>query len=182
MAQRHSNYARKADEAYWTPRWVYDALYSVETFKAPWDCAPRNADFDFLEMKIPPSRHIVTNPPYGAGGKLAERFVRHALSAARGGYKVAMLLPMGFDAAKGRIDIFRDCPTFHCKIVLLTRIRWENLAQKKAGPSQNHAWYVWDERHTGPATMHWLRPGSLTHCYTGAATTTRGTQGVFENL
>jgi hypothetical protein len=57
MAQQNSSYARKADEAYWTPRWVYDALYDVETFVAPWDCAPRNADFNFLEMQLLPSRH-----------------------------------------------------------------------------------------------------------------------------
>ena len=52
MAQRNSEYARVAGDTYVTPQWVWQALYSVEPyFDNPtfvWDCAPVNADFDFL--------------------------------------------------------------------------------------------------------------------------------------
>lgn len=46
---------------------------------------------DFLEQRLPRSRHIVTNPPYGRG--LADAFVRQALAfTAHTGGRVAMLL------------------------------------------------------------------------------------------
>lgn len=142
MSERNSEYARQAGDTYVTPRWVYDALYAVERFDRPWDCAPVDAGFDFLEMTVS-GRDIVTNPPYS----LAEKFIRHALDLnciTRG--KVAMLLPMAFDSAKGRRDLFEK-PPFKAKYTITTRIRWENLEQKKAGPSMNHAWFVWDWKH-----------------------------------
>ena len=70
--------------------------------------------------------------------------------------KVAMLLPLGFDAAKGRRRFFADHPAFARKLILTNRIRWANLPQKKAGPSANHFWGIWDWRHVGPPTLHWL--------------------------
>ena len=53
-----------------------------------------------------------------------------------------MLLPHAWDTAKGRVDLWSY--PFLTKVVLTQRIRWENLEQKAAGPSMNHAWYVWD--------------------------------------
>jgi hypothetical protein len=50
MSQRHSEYARIPGDTYVTPRWCYDALFAVEEVSAPWDCAPVNADFDFLSL------------------------------------------------------------------------------------------------------------------------------------
>ena len=86
---------------------------------------------------------IVTNPPYSNG--LAEKFVRHALKLTDPvNGKVAMLLPLAWDSAKTRRDLFAEHPAFKAKYTLTRRIRWENLKQKKNGPSQNHAWYVWD--------------------------------------
>jgi hypothetical protein len=67
-----------------------------------------------------------------------------------------MLLPVTFDAAKGRADIFKNCPAFKSKWTLTQRIRWVNLPQKKAGPSTNHAWYTWSWLHAGPPTLGWL--------------------------
>jgi len=152
MSERNSEYARQPDDAYWTPAWVFDALHEAEKFYGPWDCAPRNADFDFLKMESAPSPHIVTNPPFA----LAEQFIRHALDLTREQKgKVAMLLPHAFDTARRRVDLF-DRPPFKCKLTLLRRIRWENLRQKPAGPSKSHAWYLWDWSHTGPATMRLL--------------------------
>ena len=90
-------------------------------------------------------RTIITNPPYGAGGRLAEKFVRRALDLMKPvDGRVIMLLPVDWDSAKTRQDLFEDFPGRVSKVVLTSRIRWTNLKQKKAGPSQNHAWFVWD--------------------------------------
>jgi hypothetical protein len=138
-------------ETYVTPRWVYEALYTVEPWaKEAWDCAPVDADFDFLVHRWKRgTMPIVTNPPFS----LATEFCRLAINCT---IKVAMLLPIGFDSAKGRRDLFSENKSFKAKYTIMQRIRWENLVQRKAGPSQNHAWYVWDRDHTGRPTMGWL--------------------------
>ena len=137
MSQRHSEYDRIAGDTYVTPRWVYEALYTVE----PWaedafEAAPVDYKHDFFSLPRV-NDDICTNPPF----RLAEKFVRHALKMAD---RVAMLLPMNWDAAKTRRDLFEN-PRFRAKYVITKRIRWENLAQKKNGPSTNHAWFVWDK-------------------------------------
>jgi hypothetical protein len=154
MAQRQSEYARLAGDLYVTPKWVYEALYSVEPqFEFAFDPAPINADFDYLTSRIEgtlPSGKalaIATNPPFS----LAEKFVRKALKDAAW---VAMLLPHAWDTAKGRVDLW-GAP-FKAKYILTKRIRWENLEQKKNGPSMNHAWFVWDWKFQGKPFMGWL--------------------------
>lgn len=161
MAQRHSEYERIDGDLYVTPRWVYEALYEVEPWAMDaWDCAPINHVEDFLGTTCitkDGDKHIATNPPFS----LAEKFVRHALHLTRPTRpdhhhgKVAMLLPMAWDTAKGRTDLFRG-RTFKAKYTLTKRIRWENLEQKKNGPSSNHAWFVWDWRNHNLPTMGWL--------------------------
>ena len=151
MAERNSTYARLAGDSYWTPQWVYDALFEVEKFDRPWDCAPRDADFDFLDRAWS-VREIATNPPYS----LAQEFIWHSLNVTKASSgKTAMLLPMAFDAAKGRRNLFEQYP-FKAKYVITRRIRWENLPQKKAGPSQNHAWFVSDWAYRGKPTLGYL--------------------------
>lgn len=152
MAQRNSEYKRIDGDTYVTPMWVYECLHSVE----PWsidaeDVAPVGADFDWLSVPPPFVRGnvpIVTNPPFS----LSEKFVRHSLKCRE---RVAMLLPMAWDSAKSRRDLF-ERPPFKAKYTLTKRIRWENLEQKKAGPSQNHAWFVWDWSYQGNPFMGWL--------------------------
>jgi hypothetical protein len=153
MAQRHSEYPRQDADLYITPRWVYDCLYSVEPWaREAWDCCPINASFDFT--KVAPvwfyGYDIATNPPFS----IAEKIIRHALAQESGEGRIAMLLPHAFDAAKGRVDLWG--PPFKIKYTLTSRIRWENLVQKKAGPSMNHAWYVWDLDYDGPPMMGWI--------------------------
>jgi hypothetical protein len=155
VSQRNSEYARIAGDTYVTPRWVYEALYSVEPwFEFAFDPAPIDADFDYLTSTIKGTLTsgkavaIATNPPF----RLAEKFVRKALKEAG---LVAMLLPMQWDAAKTRRDLFEH-PPFKAKYTLTKRIRWENLEQKKNGPSTNHAWYVWDYTYNGKPFMGWL--------------------------
>ncbi len=118
---------------------------------------------DFLDGKVEASAlpeegpfAIVTNPPYGQQGRLAEQFVRVAVEITqlnRG--RVAMLLPVDWDAAKTRRDLFEDFPGHVTKLTLTERIRWTNLPQSKSGPSQNHAWFIWDHSRKG-RDMRWL--------------------------
>mgnify|MGYP003384550906 CR=1 FL=1 len=90
---------------------------------------------------------IVTNPPYDQ----AESFVANALDlVAPAGGVVAMLLKVDWDSAKTRRRFFADCPAWCRKLVLLDRIHWFDPEPGKAGPSENHAWYVWSfGRHAG---------------------------------
>lgn len=123
---------------------------------------PNGNSIDFLHPGVGwlvPSRGpftIVTNPPYGKSGKLAEAFVRMAIEVTqwnRG--RVCMLLPVAWDAAKNRQDLFEDFPAHVTKITLTERIRWTNLPQSKSGPSENHAWFVWDWSRKG-RDQRWL--------------------------
>lgn len=99
---------------------------------------------------------IITNPPYGPQGKLAEAFTRLAITYTEFNCGcAAMLLPVDWDAAKTRHDIFEDFPGHVTKITLTERIRWTNLPQSKSGPSQNHAWFIWDHSRKG-RDMRWL--------------------------
>lgn len=100
---------------------------------------------------------IITNPPYGKGGRVARAFVEHALEISQiPDGKVIMLLPVDWDAAKGRQHLFEDFNGYVAKYTLLDRIRWTNLPQSESGPSQNHAWFVWDHARRG-RDMRWLR-------------------------
>lgn len=101
---------------------------------------------------------IITNPPY----KLAEQFVRKALELTKPTRGiVAMLLGVKFDSAKSRADIFDEHPAWGMKITLLDRIWWFEpkigLNGKVNGPSEDHAWYIWDWRNTGGRHMRYAR-------------------------
>ncbi len=104
MAQRMSGYQRVADDQYETP--VEVTLTIVPHLqhagvRRPWEPATapkdgiavalRRAGFtvvstsdDFLQYRAAPANvdGIVSNPPYGQGGRLAVRFIEHALSVA----------------------------------------------------------------------------------------------------
>jgi hypothetical protein len=148
MAQRHSEYWRMPGDTYTTPNWCWNELYLAEPrFVGAWDCCPANANFDFLSVEAP-LEAVATNPPFNN----AEAIIRHALRLTRPlNGRVALLLPMNYDAAKRRVDLWG--PPFKRKLVMLRRIRWTNLEQQAAAPSSNHCWYVWDWQHCGPATL-----------------------------
>jgi hypothetical protein len=152
MSQRNSEYARIAGDTYVTPQWVYEALYTVEPWaEGAWDCAPALSaltGYNYLDDNNV-SGNIATNPPFN----LADEFVRHSLGQ-ESQPKVAMLLPHSWDTAKSRRDLW--CPPFKAKYTITRRIRWENLEQKKNGPSTNHAWYVWDNSYRRTPFMGWL--------------------------
>lgn len=178
MSQKASGYERIEGDAYFTPEWVTEALMSVEKFPygGVWDPAAGAGHIlrpfkaaghtvwgsdilpaddgvhfgDFFDMRLGESMisTIVTNPPYGKGGRLAVKFIERALDMTRvapGGHgKVAMLLRVDFDSAITRRHIFGDHPAFAAKYTLRKRVRWANLEQSAAGPTENHAWFVWD--------------------------------------
>lgn len=91
---------------------------------------------------------VITNPPYGD----AEAFIETALSLTRpSSGLVAMLLKVDFDSGKTRQHLFGLHPAWGAKIVLLDRIEWFKPKRKGAGPSENHAWFIWDwTRKPGP--------------------------------
>lgn len=172
MSQRRSEYPRQDGEDYRTPAWVAAALTQWLCKRAlhVWEPAAgegalyralaaegfktiATAD-DFLQRTALPHDRIdaiVTNPPYGEKrrNELATEFIRHALTFPV--RVVAMLLTVDFDSAKTRVDLFRDCPRFVGKIVLLDRIVW--FDRPGAAPSTNHAWFVWE----APMGFPWIR-------------------------
>lgn len=186
MTVGKSNYSRIANEAYFTPRWTVEALLSAEVFTGGvWDSSAGAGDIlaalppgtpcygsdiapaadhikqvDFFDIKagsIWPN--MILNVPYGIGGRLAVRFIEHALALTKPlDGKVAVLLRVDFDSAKTRRHIFADHPAFVAKYVLTQRIRWVNFIQKDSGPTENHAWFVfdWRKRPGAPITLGYL--------------------------
>lgn len=81
---------------------------------------------------------IVSNPPFGERGKLAEQFIVRALVLSP--TIVAMLLPSDFDHAASRQPLFRH-RAFAARINLTSRPRWFD---GDATPKANFCWFVWD--------------------------------------
>ena len=183
MGQSTSSYKRQQYDAYQTPEWVTNTVtpfLSKLRLKRSMIWEPACGDgqmiraleddgfnvgvatdiqhgLDFFGCYgLPDSRikAIVTNPPFST----AADFASHAidLMAAKKGV-VALLLRADFDSAKTRRYLFADCPMWSQKIVLLNRIVWfvDKNGKPKASPSENHAWYIWNHKHTGPATVHY---------------------------
>lgn len=95
--------------------------------------------------------NLITNVPYGVGGRLGVQFIKHMLKLTEPlGGKVAVLLRVDFDSAATRADIFGNHPAFAAKYALTKRVRWANLplvdenGDPTSGPTDNHAWFVWD--------------------------------------
>jgi len=117
--------------------------------------------FNFLydEICAPEEFDILTNPPYGVGGRLALRFVERALDVTKPWMgKVVMLLPADFDSGVTRQPVFNH-PAFAHKVILTRRIKWFD---GQSG-STNHAWYVWDWKHSGSTTLSYMEGGKTTH-------------------
>ncbi len=169
MSQRDSGYERKERDLYETPYWATVALLPhLRTVKYVWEPAAGGGKMvdallcagyevlgsdidkgeDFLAFKMaPPGEAIITNPPY----VLATEFIEHAIRLMIPDGLVAMLLRTDFDHAKTRSRLFAGCPQFAKKVVLTKRIQW--FEDSKGSPSFNHAWFIWDWKHSGPPTL-----------------------------
>lgn len=108
-----------------------------------------------LEFEARNFLNIVSNFPYGHGGRLGLKMLRHALElTSLVGGKVAALWPADWDSGSSRADCFKLCPAFHARYVLTKRIHWANLpvvldkSGRPVGPTDNHMWAVWDWRRT----------------------------------
>jgi hypothetical protein len=176
MSQRVSGYARIPDERYETVEsWPVLALLSqLPDIEGAWDpCDDCDGHLvatlhrhgikavgtghDFLCMTQPPTAgtsDLIVNPPYGAErrGELAIAFIRHALTLPI--RRISMLLPIDFDSAVTRQDVFRFCAAFTGKIILLNRIRW--IPGSTGSPSVNHAWFLWDRTNENAPTIRYV--------------------------
>jgi hypothetical protein len=172
-----STYKRMEDEGYPTPWWTARAVLPWLPRGKAWEPAAGKGRLvralryygmdvvgttsNFLDWDGLPAgvRIIITNPPYGHAGAMAVRFIEHALMlmarAPRLG-TVAMLLRIDFDSAGGRTRLFRDCPYWDRKVVLLDRVKWFNGGDVE--PSTNHGWFLWRKDHVGePVTCYAAR-------------------------
>lgn len=166
--QPSSGYARRERDFYETPTWVTDLLvphipWCVSTVWEP--CcgggaiveALRGRGYDVYGSDVAPvgnfpaadclkaremsSHAAVTNPPYA--WRTCPKIARHLVELARHkGAFVALLLPVGWDSAPGRRDLFADCQAFDKELVITKRIIW--VDKPGAAPRGHHSWFIWD--------------------------------------
>jgi hypothetical protein len=175
MSRVDSNYARKPQDAYQTPDWVLQCVFDhVPWARRVWEpaCGEGNlvrvlADngfnvyatdikdgedfFSFRDNRD--CEGIVTNPPYEDSAV----FIQHAIDLMQpvNGF-VMMLLPIDYACAKTRRQLFADSNVFAKKIELTKRIVWfEREDEKKAAPSENHAWFLWNWRRAERPGIFW---------------------------
>jgi hypothetical protein len=175
MSQRDSGYARKERDEYNTPFWVVQTLIPhIPRGRKIWEpaCGQGNIvrvladngynvyasdifdgdDFFNPNHDAAGADGIITNPPY----ELAHAFIARAIDMMMPSGFICMLLPSDFSYAKSRRELFADCRVFAKKIELTKRIVWfERSDGIRAAPSENHAWYIWDWQHEGPARLAW---------------------------
>ena len=117
---------------------------------------------DFLATGSAPDgiAAIITNPPWDTGGRLSTAIVRHALhlmTPCRG--VVAMLVPLAWDTAKSRADLFMG-PSYVAEVCLLDRMQvMEGTSLDKGMTSTIQAtWHVWDlgRQRRGGIRKHWV--------------------------
>ncbi len=108
-------------------------------------------DFLSTDRRAP---NIITNPPYNS----AEGFVATGLQAATG--KFALLLRLAFLEGANRANtIFhRNAPSRVW--VFSERITFYQKGAVQAGSGTTaYAWFVWDQDHSGPTELAWIKPG-----------------------
>lgn len=171
MSQRDSGYERKERDLYETPEWVTLALMPhVRELGCIWEPAAGSGKMvralekagrflvhsdiatgdDFFQARFPMggADGIITNPPYES----ATEFVTRGLALMENAQGVlALLLRTDFDHATTRQFLFGKCRQFSKKLVLTKRIQW--FEDSKGSPSFNHAWFIWDWKHSGPPTL-----------------------------
>jgi hypothetical protein len=124
---------------------------------------PLDRTYDFIGGEPAPTSIpvMITNPPLGQRGKLAEAFIDAGLPRIGRRGMLALLLPCDFDSAVTRRKYFAECPLFAAKIVLTPgRIVWfKRTDGEREAPMENSAWYVWKRRYmrtrVGPPELHY---------------------------
>jgi hypothetical protein len=108
-----------------------------------------DAALDFVAGQTPKVEHfdaIITNPPFGKRGKLAEQFIRTGLQQIAVCPFMVLLLPVDFDSAKTRMQLFAGCQHFAGKIILTRRVVWFpclDVKGRQKAPKENSVWYLW---------------------------------------
>lgn len=184
MVQRISNFERQPRDCYETPEWCSQVILPfIPEDAILWEpaCASGKmsralganyssdivtdygvSDTDFLTQKMLPYTNdgrctaIVTNPPFH---RQAEKFIRHGLNLLSGTQEgfMAMLLPIDFDSAKTRRDMFMETHgfmSFAGKVVLTSRVVWFERDDVKTSPTTNHAWYFWKQWYDYPQIFY----------------------------
>ena len=120
--------------------------------------APGYWGVDFLlERKLPAGTGaIVTNPPF----KLAEEFALHGLSLCP---RVILLLRLAFLEGTGRSKLLESgaLARVHVFRNRLPRMHRDGHTGNRSTSSIAFAWFVFDNNHNGPTTLHrlsWRKP------------------------
>lgn len=172
--------ARHADDFYATPRSAIEQLLEVEPFDgAIWEPACGDGAIsrvlqerghevvstdlvdrgygrggvDFLLEHTALAKNVVTNPPF----KLGTDFAKHATYLVTG--KVAMLLKIGLLEGPTREELHKRLArvwVIRRRVTFLKDGKEFSRSNGKGG-IHTYAWFVWDWRHSGPATLGWLR-------------------------
>ena len=100
---------------------------------------------DFLSYTkddMPDVHGIVTNPPYGPGGRLAKKFLVHSLELMKPYGFVFMLLKADYDLGKTRRKQFGECPVYEGQLNFSKRPRW--IEGTTGAPRHWYSWFFWD--------------------------------------
>ena len=108
---------------------------------------------DFLTSDMPPCNNIITNPPFYC----AKEFVEKSKNVATD--KIAMLLKTVFLETSDRYDMFQDTVFPLARVYQFSRrlTLWRNGIVGKNGGTAAYAWFVWDKKHIGAPTIHWIK-------------------------
>jgi len=181
-AIHYSNFPREPGDFYATPDWVTEALLRHVRLRGPvWEPCCGTGDMaevlsrhghavvatdvadhgygtpgiDIFGCTTYPGgcRSLVTNPPYGDGGSLADRtrspaallrFVRHTLALAEAAQgQAALLVRLQWIAGQRAAALLSSGP-FVATIVLTRRIRWFDRGELTNSGQHHHAWVVFD--------------------------------------
>jgi hypothetical protein len=110
---------------------------------------------DFLADHTIVADSVITNPPYGG---LAKLIVSHALTRVTG--KVAMLLPVRWQAAQGHRHLMDRCARIwvFSRRLQMHRAGYIEAGGKVGGPQMDVAWFVFEPNHSGPTMTKILPP------------------------
>jgi len=170
---------RKENDFYPTPTWAIEALIAREKFEGSiWEPAcgdgaisqvllyndydvfstdlidrgfgVSGVDFLNTERKVD---NIITNPPFS----LCTEFINKSKSSARN--KIAMFLKTTALEGGKRHAMWIDSDFPFARMYQFTNRVSFGKAQgtHKSGGMMAFAWFVWDKRHTGPATIAWIK-------------------------